>query len=147
MHCKRSRIRICRSSISSKAEAAPRPEPHASLPSDVRVWTAPAALALPGLSLEAVPVDRGTTMFDLTLTVTDHGGELLAAAEYNADLYDGETIARLLRHYETFLKQLTADPSLRGSAVPLADAAERQLVVDEWNSTAVDYPATGPSMP
>ena len=61
-----------------------------------------------GFQSKEVPVDRGTTMFDLTLTVTDHGGDLIVAAEYNADLYDGATVARLLRHYESLLKLLTA---------------------------------------
>ncbi|HEY1381336.1 MAG TPA: amino acid adenylation domain-containing protein, partial [Gemmataceae bacterium] len=67
-------------------------------------------------------------------------GELTVAAEYNADLYDDATAARLLRHYEALLARLTAAPDERVSAVPLADAAERRLVVDEWNRTAVDYP-------
>ncbi len=102
--------------------------------------TAPAALQLPGLSLEPVPLDRGTTMFDLTLTVTDDGGELLATAEFNADLYDDATVARLLRHYDTLLSTLTANPDLRISDVRLADDAERRRVVDDWNATAASYP-------
>jgi amino acid adenylation domain-containing protein/thioester reductase-like protein len=102
--------------------------------------TVPAALNLPGLSLQPVPVDRGTAMFDLTLTVADDGGELIASAEYNADLYDDATAARLLRHYEALLTRLTAEPTQRVSAVPLADDAERRLVVEEWNATALDYP-------
>jgi amino acid adenylation domain-containing protein/thioester reductase-like protein len=102
--------------------------------------TAPAALHLPGLSLQPVPVDRGTAMFDLTLTVTAEGGELVAATEYNTDLFDDATAARLLRHYETLLARLIAAPDQRVSTVELADAAERRLVVNEWNATGLDYP-------
>jgi amino acid adenylation domain-containing protein len=102
--------------------------------------TVPAALQLPGLSLEPVPVERGTAMFDLTLTVTDHDGDLVASAEYNADLYDDTTIARLLRHYELLLDRLTAEPDRRVTTAALADAAERKRVVEEWNATEVDYP-------
>jgi amino acid adenylation domain-containing protein len=102
--------------------------------------TLPAALQLPGLSLEPVPVERGTAMFDLTLTVTDHDGELVASAEYNADLYDDATIARLLRHYELLLDRLTTEPDRRVTTVALTDVAERKKVVEEWNATEVDYP-------
>jgi amino acid adenylation domain-containing protein/thioester reductase-like protein len=102
--------------------------------------TVPAVLHLPGLHLEPVPVDRGTAMFDLTLTVTDDGGELVASAEYNADLYDAVTIARLLRHYETLLARLTVEPDRRVTEVPLADDSERRLVLEDWNNTAVEYP-------
>jgi amino acid adenylation domain-containing protein/thioester reductase-like protein len=101
--------------------------------------TAPAALQLPGISLQPVPVDRGTAMFDLTLTVTDNGGELVAAAEYNADLFDDASIARLLRHYEALVTRLTGEPDVAVSAVPLTDADERRTVVEEWNNTGLDY--------
>lgn len=101
--------------------------------------TAQASLSLPGLSLQTVPLERGTAMFDLTLTVADDGGDLVVSAEYNSDLFDESTITRLLRHYESLIGQLTAHPDGRVSAAQIADAAERWLVLNERNVTELEY--------
>jgi amino acid adenylation domain-containing protein len=105
------------------------------------IWqTAPTAIQLPGLSLKTIPVDPGVAMFDLTIVVHDDEGEMTVTAEYNSDLYDAATIARMLRHFETLLVKLSADPSLDAARVPLIDDAERQQLLVDWNATALDYP-------
>src|SRR5581483_5041076 len=98
------------------------------------------ALRVPGLTVEPLPIDFGTAMFDLTLTVTDGGEAMTGAVEYNTDLYDGATISRMLRHFEALLGRLIAEPERPVAAVPLADKAERRQVLEEWNASAVDYP-------
>ncbi|HSF38309.1 MAG TPA: amino acid adenylation domain-containing protein, partial [Thermoanaerobaculia bacterium] len=49
-------------------------------------------LALPGLSLEPLPFDRGIAQFDLSLTLAEEGGELRGDLEYSADLFDRATV-------------------------------------------------------
>jgi amino acid adenylation domain-containing protein len=61
----------------------------------------------------------GGTMFDLTLTLVEVKQGLQVTAEYNVDLFDRATIARLLESYETLLAAVTANPDLRLNAVPL----------------------------
>src|SRR5206468_6664611 len=49
---------------------------------------------LPGLALEPIDVDTGTTKFDLTLSMAETPQGLRAALEYNADLFEATTISR-----------------------------------------------------
>lgn len=104
------------------------------------IWqTAPTAIQLPGLSLKTIPVDPGVAMFDLTIVVHDDEGQMTVTAEYNTDLYDSATIARMLRRFETLLDKVSADPTLDAARTPLIDEAERRQMLVEWNSTALDY--------
>ncbi|WP_035060990.1 non-ribosomal peptide synthetase [Andreprevotia chitinilytica] len=97
-------------------------------------------LALSGLTLETVNVERATSKYDLTLNVMEDGAELQALFEYNTDLFDAVTIARMAGHFTTLLEQIVAAPEQRVADLGLLSAAEsRQLLVD-WNDTAVTYP-------
>ena len=95
---------------------------------------------LPGLTMSAMELDTGTAKFDLTLAVETGGGGLTAAMEYNSDLFDAVTVARMLGHWRTLLEGIVAHPDQRISALPLLGDAERQQLLVEWNDTATDYP-------
>jgi amino acid adenylation domain-containing protein len=85
-------------------------------------------LALPGLTLESIEVDRGVAKFELTLEMTEAEGGLSGAFNYNTDLFDAATIARLAGHFTTLLHAIAADPHERIDRLPLLTAAERQLL-------------------
>ena len=55
-------------------------------------------------------LESGTAKFDLTLALTDEGGQIEGAIEYSTDLYDSETVRRLARHYGRLLDALVAHP-------------------------------------
>jgi amino acid adenylation domain-containing protein len=88
-------------------------------------------LAYPGLTLGSLDLDEGTgtAKFDLTLSITEANRELLAGIEYNADLFDPETILRMGRHFRTLLDGILADPSRRLSALPMIAQEERQQIL------------------
>ena len=98
------------------------------------------ALRLGNLTLEAVPVDTGMAMFDLTLCLEESGGELQAILEYNADLFDGSTMSRLAEHYLNLLAAVVAEPSRRLSELPMLGEAERRKLLEEWSGRRTDYP-------
>ena len=57
----------------------------------VNIDTAAArTVRLPGLLVEDLPVPEDVALLDLTLIVRDRGDELVAALEYNADLFECE---------------------------------------------------------
>jgi amino acid adenylation domain-containing protein len=97
------------------------------------------ALALPGLALAAYepPGGGGTAKFDLTLTLFEGDDGPWASWEFNRDLFDATTVARLAGHYQRLLAAAAADPGLRLSALPLLAAAEEHQLCREWNDTAV----------
>jgi len=108
----------------------------------------PLRVEVPGLTLTSLGaerhVDLGTAVFEIGLTVEEHGGELQASLSYNAMLFDAATMHRLLIHLRTLLAGAVADPATRLSSLPLL-APEEQRQVAAWNeSGAVE---TGLSVP
>jgi amino acid adenylation domain-containing protein/non-ribosomal peptide synthase protein (TIGR01720 family) len=99
----------------------------------------PPTTELPGLTARPVAVDGGTAKFELTLSLQDTEQGLLAVVEYNTDLFDPTTIARMLNHFQTLLEGMITDPDQRLADLPLLTAAERQQLLVEWNTTTADY--------
>jgi aspartate racemase len=108
-------------------------------------WRDPASLMqhlqLPGVTVRPVDIDQGTAKFDLTLVMTEAGGQILCETEYSTDLFEASTIERLLAHFATLVGGAAADPGARLWALPLTTAAERRQLLVEWNATRRDYPA------
>ena len=98
------------------------------------------ALELPGLSLSLMQMERRTAKFDLLLAMVEQADGLSATFEYNTDLFDAATIARMARHLQTLLEGAVADPDRHLAALPILDEEERQQLLVEWNDTAADYP-------
>jgi len=82
-------------------------------------------LKLPELSVEPVKVATGMAKFDLTLAVEEWPDGLLVEVEYSADLFDEETIARMLGHFQILLEGIVADPAKKIGELPLLAEAER----------------------
>ncbi|MEO6191566.1 MAG: amino acid adenylation domain-containing protein [Thermoanaerobaculia bacterium] len=99
-----------------------------------------ARLTVGGLPLVSMPVEEQIAQFDLTLTMGESEGALAAAFNYNSDLFDGETVERMARHFETLLAGLAADPESRLADLPLLTEAERHRLLVTWNHTRAYYP-------
>jgi amino acid adenylation domain-containing protein len=98
---------------------------------------------LPGLTMQPFQGESTTAKFDLALLVAEGGGGLTAQVEYNTDLFEAATIARLLQHFTRLLEGITADPEQHVSDLPLLTEAERQQLLLEWNKTEAVSPADG----
>jgi amino acid adenylation domain-containing protein len=91
-----------------------------------------------GTDVSFLPV---ASPFELTLFVRDRlDGRLGATLQYARDLFEPETIARLMGHYRSLLQGVLADPEGRLSALPLLDDAEAHRLLVDWNATAAPYP-------
>jgi len=86
-------------------------------------------------------IDSGTSKFDLSVEMTAGPEGLTALVEYATDLFDRDTILRLLDHFRVLLEGIVADPDQRIMALPLLTEAERRRLLVEWNETKTDYPA------
>ena len=94
---------------------------------------------LPGLTVSSFKIDRGITKLDLTIALTETENELLDVCEYSTDLFDDDTIARVLDHFHTLVESLVADPDQRLSELRmLKESEERRLLID-WNNTRSPY--------
>jgi amino acid adenylation domain-containing protein/non-ribosomal peptide synthase protein (TIGR01720 family) len=93
-------------------------------------------LQLPGLSVAPVDIENVTSAFDLTLFLGETAQGIAGRVEYNTDLFDQTTIARLVKHYQTLLEGIVAaedGPAQRISDLPLLTGAERRQLLVEWN--------------
>src|SRR5438093_2065028 len=83
---------------------------------------------------------HGIAKFDLTLSMVETGQGLMGAIEYSTDLFDAETISRMISHFKTLLEGITSDADQRIWALPLLTPEEREQLLVEWNATQADYP-------
>jgi amino acid adenylation domain-containing protein len=75
----------------------------------------------------------------MLLQVTETAEGLACAWEYNADLFDAETIARMAGHLQVLFAAAVADPAQPVATLPLLTEAERQLMLVDWNNTATTW--------
>jgi amino acid adenylation domain-containing protein/non-ribosomal peptide synthase protein (TIGR01720 family) len=108
--------------------------------------TAGARLELGGLKFESMALAQPVAQFDLALTMAEVGGELAAAFEYNTDLFDAATIARLSERFHVLLAALAADPQQRLDHLAILTPHERRQLLDEWSAPAasVNQPTDAP---
>ncbi|QHG14907.1 non-ribosomal peptide synthetase [Nostoc sp. ATCC 53789] len=97
-------------------------------------------LELPDVTLTPQFVERGTSQFDLTLAVWETKAGLIGSWEYNSDLFEPDTIARMTSHFQTLLAAIIANPNQSIGELPLLSQQERHQLLVEWNDTYTPYP-------
>ncbi|MDZ7967784.1 MAG: amino acid adenylation domain-containing protein [Nostoc sp. DedSLP03] len=97
-------------------------------------------LELPNLTLTPQLVKRETSQFDLSLAVWQTKAGLMGSWEYNSDLFEPDTIARMTSHFQTLLAAIIANPNQPIAELPLLSECERHQLLVEWNDTYTPYP-------
>ncbi|MFT3764376.1 MAG: amino acid adenylation domain-containing protein [Minicystis sp.] len=97
-------------------------------------------LRLPSLSLSGVAAETTTSKFDLSLALGDSPNGLLGSLEYNADLFDADTVDRVIAQYRVLLEGIAARPEAKTWELPILSEEERRRLVVEWNEPALDFP-------
>ncbi|MFP2932015.1 non-ribosomal peptide synthetase, partial [Pyxidicoccus sp. 3LG] len=97
-------------------------------------------LEVPGLTLRGEAVEVGTSRLDLTLAVTETAQGLACSCEYRTDLFEAETIDRMVRHLGAVLEAAAARPDAPLSTLSVFSDEERHQVLREWNATERDFP-------
>jgi len=100
-----------------------------------------ARLRLGSLDLESSALGMRVAQCDLTLAAAEREGGLAFSLEYNTDLFDAASIARMADHFQTLIENVTANPQCRVADLPLMSPAESQRLLIEWNDTAGEFPA------
>ena len=95
-------------------------------------------MKLGGLELNWMDTKSDVTKFDLSLFTTETETGLYCWFEYNSDLFDGSTVARMLKHFHTLLEDIAANPDARLSELSLMTLEEREQL-EEWNQTESEY--------
>ncbi|VVO19238.1 non-ribosomal peptide synthetase [Pseudomonas fluorescens] len=98
------------------------------------------ALQLPQLRVESLSWDANLAQLDLTLETHESPDGLAAALIYATDLFDAMTIERMGRHLVALLQGIAAQPQQPVGELPMLSAAERRMILGDWNHTGTDYP-------
>jgi amino acid adenylation domain-containing protein len=94
---------------------------------------------LAGLKLSDGGGETQPARFDLTITVVDEGREMMGAMNYSCDLFEEETIDRLMRHYTNLLREIAEGCARPISSLSLLSEGERAQIVVGWNETERAY--------
>ncbi len=95
--------------------------------------TPAAALELPEITWSAIDFDAGTAKLDLEFNLWEDFAGIKGQLTYSTDLFDSGTIARMLNHFQNLLESIVANPKQRLSDLPILTAAEREILLVEFN--------------
>jgi amino acid adenylation domain-containing protein len=96
-------------------------------------------MELGGLQLSVLETERETAKFDISLAMWETAEGLEGSLEYNTDLYEEATMHRLLRHFQTLLEGIVANPDARIADLALLTASEQQRLLNDWNHTRLPF--------
>ncbi len=104
-------------------------------------------LELPGLILSPVDLETKTSRFDLEFYVWicgdnfrnlwgkgwQHADGLRGMVVYNTELFEASAIASLLKHFQTLLEGIVANPNTPLSALPLLTTEDQRELLHRWS--------------
>ncbi len=99
----------------------------------------PTSKTVADLAWRYLKLDYGISEYDLSLVVEKRDNKIIGVFEYNTDLFDAETIERLIGHFQTLLTAIAADPDKSLAQLPILTEPERQQLLVNWNQTRTDF--------
>ncbi|MCB9220167.1 MAG: amino acid adenylation domain-containing protein, partial [Ignavibacteriales bacterium] len=91
-------------------------------------------LKLPGITFEPVTFKSNTSKYDITLYLQLRNDKLFGSFEYNTDLFNKDTIERMISHFKHVIAELINKPKLKLKNLSLLSKTEYLHIVDELNS-------------
>ena len=86
-------------------------------------------LQLEGLDLSPMPIQNGTSKFDLTFFLFDTPGGLEGEIEYRTQLFGDDSIRRMAGLFETLLRAIVDEPDCKISRLPLLTLSNREEII------------------
>ncbi|MGH8081979.1 MAG: condensation domain-containing protein, partial [Lysobacter sp.] len=101
---------------------------------------ADAGLALPGLQIDALPVEEANAQNDVWWSVTETEDRLECEVVFATSLFDADTVERWIEHWQVMLREMVSDRARSLSRLPLLSQSQRQQVLHDWNDTVQPSP-------
>jgi amino acid adenylation domain-containing protein len=111
-----------------------------SAPTSATSSSASDAGASAGPAAGSLNIQTGTAKFDLNITLWEAPEGVAGGIEFNTDIFDLATIARMAGHYQTLLHGIVDNPSQRISELPILTAPEKRQILIDWNATNTEFP-------
>lgn len=94
---------------------------------------------VPGLDFSVADSVIPVSKFDITLTINEHPDAMDGWLSYSTDLFDAESMERLLGSFQCLLAAAVNNPESPVWALPILTERQKEQVVEQWNQTAQDY--------
>ncbi len=91
-----------------------------------------------GLDLEQVELTSGISKFDLSLSFTEQAHHLEGVLEYSSELFDEQSMWRMMGHLEVLLEAIAQNPLTAVAHLPMLTIEEMKQL-QEWNQNASPY--------
>ena len=98
-------------------------------------------MTIPGLTLKALEIETGISKFDLTLTGIERDDDILFTLEYCVNLFTEETVHRFIDYFKRVMTEILKDTGKKLKEVQIVSPAEKDLLLNDFNNTCVEYPA------
>ncbi|MDI3411488.1 condensation domain-containing protein [Bacillus sonorensis] len=92
------------------------------------------------VKLSPIIFELDNAKFDMTFNVLDFEQEIMLNIEYSTNLFKEATISRIAENYLGILREISANPDLALDQIGMMSRGERQMLLQEFNNTKVDYP-------
>ncbi len=91
-----------------------------------------------GLDLEQVELTSGISKFDLSLSFTEQAHHLEGVLEYSGELFDEQSMWRMMGHLEVLLEAIARNPLTAVAHLPMLTIEEMKQL-QAWNQNASPY--------
>jgi len=102
--------------------------------------TVPAALELDGITVETLSMEDGATKFDLTMLVSEQPDGLRLSLWYRTDLFEPETVDRILGQLRTLLESAIENDQQHVSELRLLTPSDRRRVMALTSGDTIAVP-------
>ncbi|MEK3793108.1 amino acid adenylation domain-containing protein [Paenibacillus sp. FSL R7-0204] len=89
---------------------------------------------------EHIIAEHTVAKFDLTVNVGEMEDGYAMNWEYCTDLFEPESVQRMMKHFSHLVDELTANPGRKISELSVVDEEEKRLILETFNDTGAEYP-------
>jgi len=89
-----------------------------------------------GISIKPIDVEPASAQFDLVMSLLEKDDIIEGSFIYNTALFKKPTIERMVKHFQTLLDGIVADPGKPIADLPILDENELHQLLVDWNNTA-----------
>ena len=95
--------------------------------------------ALSGITVAQEDISHDSSMFDLTLFITETKKGFKGLVEYNNDLFRESSIERMMTHFTELLRSITSSPDTKVGRLNMLAASEKKIILNDFNDTRRSY--------
>ncbi len=92
-----------------------------------------------GLTIDNYYPEATTSKFDFTITFVEHEDGILAAIQYNTDLFSEVYISQMMKHYENIINAILDNAECPIGDLNFVSNEERENILKEFNNTTKTF--------